>query len=497
MSRKIKLIAILAIIAVTFYLMARTVLVIDAEYRIADNVLAVLLLLAELFFVIHALGYARNVLKSEKYQEPEVEPMKTGPEVAVIIATRHEPKNVVEDTILTVKNLDYQDKNIYVLDDSTEKRFVDEMNELCEEYDIEVVRREELKGAKAGAINNFLKTMEEEYLAIFDADQNPMPGYLSRVVPQLKEDEDLAFVQTPQSYTNIKEIPITRIAQAHQSIFYKYILEGKSEMNSAFACGTNLVLSREALLDVGGFDEDSVTEDFATSLKMHMKGYKSKYDSRPGVFGMAPASLQELITQQNRWATGTVGILRKLFKNLFTSSKSLSITQWSEYFLSGSYYFIGWAFFILMLCPILFLIFNIPSYFASPEIYLLFYIPYFALTLGLFYSTMRSRGFSIGTIYHGSIMAFLIFPTLMSATIVGLTGKKIPFGVTGKGDTEKMPLKSLWPQISMIILSVLALIAGGLGLLAGGETAPLVVNMIWVGYHLFVLSHIFYYNKER
>lgn len=497
MFRKIKVIALLAIMAVTFYFIARVVLLGQAEYGYLDGFFGILLLVGEAFFIFHALGYSMNILRANKYSPGEVKEidLSSAPEVAVVIATRNEPKEIVEDTVLTVRNLEYPNKNIYILDDSTGEKFIEGIDELGEDLDVEIVRREDSVGAKAGAINNFLKSMTEKYIAIFDADQNPMPGFLKRTVQTLEEDEEMAFIQTPQLYTNVEVSPIAKVSQAHQSIFYEYIMEGKSQSNSVFACGTNLVMRRGALLEVGGFDESSVTEDFATSLKLHMEGFKSKFDSKPSVFGMAPESLPEFIKQQTRWATGTVGLLRKMFKNLLTSFKSLSLTQWWEYFLSGSYYFIGWAFLFLMICPIMFLLFGIPSYFASPEVYLLFYAPYFLLTLGIFYTTMKERGFSASKIYHGSIVSFLIFPTLMLASINGLIGKDISFGVTGKGKVEKLPLKSLWPQIFMIMLSVAALISGAYTILGGANPAPIVVNMAWVGYHIFVLSNVFHYNK--
>ncbi len=226
-----------------------------------------------------------------------------------------------------------------------------------------------------------LNGIDAKYLLILDADQRPGYNFLREVVPTLEEKPKLAFVQTPQYYVNRDSSKVSNAASAQQSTFYANVSEGKSVSNAMFACGTNIVLRVSALNDIGGFDEESVTEDFATSFKLHERGYSSYYYNNVFVEGDGPASIPGYYMQQMRWAYGTIGIFKKLLKELFRHPRRLTPVQWWEYFLSGTWYFVGWAFFFMMICPVAYLLFEIRPLLAEPYIYVVAYLPYLLILI--------------------------------------------------------------------------------------------------------------------
>ena len=386
--------------------------------------------------------------------------LKKYPPVAIVVAARHEPKSILEKTFSTLKALDYENKKIYLLDDSSEESFQKEADLLAKEFKIKIYRRAKRHGAKAGIINDFLNIAKEKYIVIFDADQNPVPTFLKKLIPILEKNDNLAFIQTPQFYTNINTSPVALGSTIQQAIFYENICEAKSSRNSMFCCGTNVIFRKDALLDVGGFDEKSITEDFATSIKFHMKKYESLYYNKVSAFGMAPENLIAYFKQQARWSAGTIDVFRKIIINFFKNPFQLKFIQWWEYFLSGSYYFLGWAFLFMILGPITFLTFGIPSVFGMPEIYLYPFVIYFVMSLYLFYTSMKERSYSINELYHGIILSFLNFPILLKSTISGLVGKRMTFVVTTKGKVENMPIITLWPYIILIVLNLIAIVSG-------------------------------------
>jgi cellulose synthase (UDP-forming) len=153
-------------------------------------------------------------------------------------------------------------------------------------------------------------------------------------VPILEADPKLAFVQTPQFYVNNKINRVAKAAYSQQVIFYTNICEGKSVANAIFACGTNVVLRVRALKDVGGFDEETVTEDLATSFNLHRRGYSSYYYSHVFVEGEGPMNIPGYCKQQMRWAYGTITVLKKVVWGLIRDPKSMTSSQWAEYLLS-------------------------------------------------------------------------------------------------------------------------------------------------------------------
>lgn len=490
--------AVFAIIAVFVYFIARTLLFFFASYTGLEKVSAVLLIFGELFVLLHGLGYVLNIVRAinlggrfyletvSAYQKPAV---------AILVASRHEPKDVLMRTVLTIKNINYPNKDFYLLDDSSDEKYKKEIDELSRDYDFKVFRREKRHGAKAGIINDCIKTLDHKYILIFDADQNPLPEFLNLLVPIMEGNSKLAFIQTPQFYSNIDKSLVSRGAAFQQAVFYEYICEGKSSQESMFCCGTNVIFRLSALLSVGGLDESTVTEDFATSLKLHATGWKSLYYNHVYAFGLGPNNLEGYFKQQFRWAVGTISVLKKVFIMALTKPLSLKFSQWWEYFLSGSYYLVGLAFFFLLVCPLAYIFFNIPSFFVRKEVYILTYLPYILLTTAVFYNVLRQRNYKIKDLFLGQLLGACTFPIYLGGAIYAILGIKIDFGITQKGKGNVASLRMLWPQLAIIFINIMAITWGICRFIYEREPAIL-VNGFWVLYHTIVLSSVFYFNQE-
>ena len=492
---------LLAIVAIILYAIVRIVLtiVLAHEYGAADLFFAVMLLAAELFILLHALGYAIALLRSTRATDIKDLPVPPlpypPPPVAILVAARHEPREVLEDTFRALTNLRYTAKTIYFLDDSSDEPYRREAEEICAKYDLKLFRREPRHGAKAGIVNDCLKTLTETYVAVFDADQCPLPGFLAPLIPILEARPDLAFIQTPQFYSNAQASHVAAGATFQQAVFYEYICEAKGTHESMFCCGTNVVFRREALVAVGGMDETVVTEDFATSVKLHMAGWKSLYYNHVGTFGMGPETLAAYFKQQSRWARGTVGVFRKVLAGFLRHPFALKLSQWWEYLLSSTYYFVGIAFTMLMLCPVAYLFFGVPSFFIHTEIYVSVFVPYFALSLGVFLTTLRVRHYRARDLFAGQALTYIAFPVLIAATIAGLLGSQGTFGITDKGKGRAMPWRSLWAQFLFLFLNFTALV-WGLNRFWYERDASILVNCFWALYHCAIMTGVLYFNED-
>ncbi|MBL7197777.1 MAG: glycosyltransferase [Candidatus Omnitrophica bacterium] len=493
---------LLAVIAILVYVVVRTALFLFAEYTLIEKLFAILLILGEFFVLLHALGYVFNIFKVFKKQETLSEEQqvidrsfKELPSAAILVAARHEPKDVLANTFITINAMNYKNKQVYLLDDSSLEEYKKEADELAQEFDLTLFRRQSRHGAKAGIINDCLKTLAQKYVVIFDADQNPLPDFLNKVIPLLEADLKLAFIQTPQFYSNIEESGVSRAAAFQQAVFYEYICEGKNTENAMFCCGTNIVFRRDALMDVGGLDESTVTEDFATSVKLHSKGWKSLYFPHVYAFGMGPVNLNGYFKQQFRWAAGTISVFKRIIWQFFTKPLSLRPLQWWEYLLSSSYYLVGLAFFFLMICPVIYLLFNVPSFFAKPEIYFLAFIPYITLSMSIFYAVLGARNYKIQDLFLGQLLGALTFTVYIRAAVSALLGFKTTFGITEKAKGRALAYIRLWPQIIMICLNFIALV-WGINRFIYERNIAIAVNGFWALYHFLILSSIFCFNKE-
>ncbi|NQT22508.1 MAG: glycosyltransferase [Candidatus Omnitrophica bacterium] len=489
---------VMALMAILVYVIVRTALFLFADYTGIEKIFSILLILSEFFILIHGAGYVLNIFSALEGKELKLSrPYKVDQKssVAILVAARHEPKDVLEKTFITINNLHYENKKVYFLDDSSDENFLKDAEDLAENYKLVLFRRKERHGAKAGIVNDCLKTLDQKYIVIFDADQNPMPEFLDVLIPIMEDDEKLAFVQTPQFYSNIEKNRIARGSAFQQAVFYEYICEGKSSKNAMFCCGTNIIFRKDALIEIGGLDESTVTEDFATSVKLHSRGWKSLYYNHVCAFGMGPENLSSYFKQQFRWATGTLSVLKKIIYKFITRPFSLKPLQWWEYFLSSSYYMVGIAFFFLMICPVIYLLFKVPSFFAKPEIYFLAFLPYIVLSMSVFYMVLGTRNYTMKDLFLGQLLGFSAFSVYIRGAISALLGIKVTFGITEKGIGQKISYFKFWPQFMMIFLNFTALV-WGINRYAIERNGAILVNTFWALYHFILLSGIFYLTEE-
>lgn len=521
---------ILLFTSIFCYLAVRIYYQAHANYYWYEAIWSSLFLFAESFIIIHSFGYFLNILRvyqrSGFQSEPIPQELKTFPPVAIVVASYKEPLEIIRDTLTCFYNLSYPVKELYLLDDTRydiswdtpEKMqgYRSAIEELCCNLEIHLFRAK-WHGAKAGMLNDFLQFLSgnmiegfeftqngpktedsPKYLIIFDADMNPFPDFAEPLVARMESNPKLAFIQTPQYYSNFEFNRVARVSGLQQAIFYEYICEGKSLQDAMFCCGTNVIFRKEALMDVGGFDERSVTEDFATSLKLHKKGWKSLYLNQVMAFGMGPEDLGAFFKQQFRWANGTLGVLRTLPKEMFLNFNKFTINQWWEYFLSSTHYLIGIAFFVMVSFPITYIFFNIPSYLADPLVYFSAFLPYITLTTLMFILALKKRRYKPKDIISVLLINAVSFPVFVKAALSTLIGLKGKFVITPKTGSSQLPLYGLIWQVFFGLLCMSAVVFGLLRLYYEREPFwGLILNVFWTFYNFLMISSFLYFNHPE
>ncbi len=520
-----------AIVGITLYITTRIVFFCVTQCMWYETIAAALFLAAELFILMHSITYFFNVLAALKLEKLEREfnvQTNTYPPVAVVLCSYKEPLELIERGLICMRNLEYPNKQLYLLDDTPYDRqwdsaevisaYKQSVEAVCKKVGVSLFRRK-WRGAKAGMINDFLDYLvglphlgsqlfafyrnptpeKPKYLVVFDVDMNPLPTFLQHVVPIVEGDSNLAFVQTPQYYTNINDNHMANAAGIQQVVFYEYICKGKSLDKAVFCCGTNVILRISAILEVGGMDETCVTEDFATSLNMHMKGWDSAYLGKILCFGNGPTDLRAYLSQQNRWAHGTLDVGRKTVFEFFKNRSRLPAAKWWSYFISCSYYLSAIAFVVLLTMPCLYIFFDIRSYLFNPYVYMVICIPYLSLSLSSFVCTLTRQKYKLRHVLITMIMMAITFPQIMRASIRGLMKKELAFLVTPKDKgIFRFRLRELWPQILSCVVCASAVTWGILRSHYGDEPFfAILFNVIWLVLHIITVAPIIYFNNPE
>jgi cellulose synthase (UDP-forming) len=232
----------------------------------------------------------------------------TLPWVDIMITTYGEDWKILEKTIEGAKNIDYRNKNVWVLDD-TRRQW---LKERCKQEGVGYITRADNHGKKAGNQNNGLRHTAAPFILQLDADFVPMPGILIRTIGFFA-DPKIAIVQTPQSYLNCEpfrwNLGLERAMSNEAQAFYYDDQASRDAWGVSFFCGTSAVIRRTALESIGGFPEECATEDIFTSVILLANGWRTICLTEPLSIGVAPTNLTALIKQRTRWCHGNLQML--------------------------------------------------------------------------------------------------------------------------------------------------------------------------------------------
>lgn len=218
---------------------------------------------------------------------------------------------------------------IQVLDDSLDdtRAIVDaEARALCERgVDVEVLRRVDRTGYKAGALDFGLASAKGELVCIFDADFVPEPDFLLRLVPQFA-DPAVGLVQARWEHRNRDESWLTRaqstLLDGHFVIEHKVRHDGGLFFNFN---GTAGIWRRATIDDAGGWQHDTLTEDLDLSYRAQLAGWRFVYVPLVAAPAEVPPDIAAFKSQQHRWAKGSVQVARKLARPILRSNQPLRV----------------------------------------------------------------------------------------------------------------------------------------------------------------------------
>jgi cellulose synthase (UDP-forming) len=435
-------------------------------FPIGNSILYWLLIGAGVFHLWQVVGYIHTVWPRHRTHHFDAS---ITPQVAVFITVTGEPQDIVEETVRAAIAMDYPSFNVYILNDGfvANRDNWREAEETAAKYSISCITRQTPGGAKAGNINNALQQTNEPFIVVFDADHVPKKQFLRKMVGYFI-DKNVGFVQSPQYYKNYEQNLVTGGAWEQQELFFGAISKGKDGSNSAFMCGTNMVIRRKALEQVGGMSEFSIAEDFLTSLLIHQKKWQSVYVDEVLAEGLAPEDFLSYYKQQFRWARGSLEVIFK-YNPFFR--RGLSLSQRIQYLTSASFYASGVVVFLNAVLPLIYFFSGQEPLRIGTMTLALIFIPYIFTVL---YTIQLTSNFS----YTFRALSFSLssFPIHLKAIWQILIGKKSGFVVTSKRAVSGDHRHLVAPHLIYIVL----VIAGaGVGILREGLSPSIISNIAW------------------
>ena len=248
------------------------------------------------------------------------------PEVTIQIPVYNE-KHVIESLLESTIDIDYPNEKllIQILDDSNDEtaKIIDDFHKKNKErLRIQIIRRSERAGFKAGALKNGLTQTNSPFVAIFDADFIIPKDFLKKTMPRFLSDSRLGVIQTKWSFLNLNANILTQsLAKMLEAHFH---IEHLSKQNLGCLIhfnGTAGIWRMEAIKTSGNWSFDTITEDLDLSYRAQLNDWKIIYEPKIKCPSEIPQNISSIKTQQYRWAKGAVQVCRKILPKIIQDSK--------------------------------------------------------------------------------------------------------------------------------------------------------------------------------
>ena len=275
------------------------------------------------------------------------------PRVTVQLPIYNE-RMVVSRLVKAVSELDYPREllEIQILDDST-----DETRGICEAeaaqlaargFQVTLLHREDRTGFKAGALEAGMGRAPGEFIFLLDADFVPQPGVLHEMV-HFFTDEKIGMIQTRWGHLN-RDYSLLTKAQAlflDGHLVVEQVARSRSGRFFNFN-GTAGMWRKATIVDAGGWQHDTLTEDLDLSYRAQMKGWKFIFLKDVISPAELPVDINGFKSQQFRWTKGSIQTCRKMLGPVWRSDIPLFLKVEATVHLAANYaYFL--VFFMLFL----------------------------------------------------------------------------------------------------------------------------------------------------
>lgn len=270
------------------------------------------------------------------------------PMVSLHVPAYNEPIDMVRKTLVSLAELDYPNYEVLVIDNNTPLEDTwRPLEKICRELGpkFHCLHLASWPGYKSGALNFALTQTDPQakIIGIIDADYQVNRDFLRELTPYFA-DSELAFLQTPQDYSDHKGSLFSESTYQGYKYFFEVSMPSRNEHNAIIFAGTMGLIRRSVIDEIGGWDEWCITEDAEASLRILKLGYQSLYINKSYGQGLMPLDFEGLKKQRFRWCFGGVQILKKHWEALMPwvhrvdSENKLTISQQYHYLVGG----LGW-----------------------------------------------------------------------------------------------------------------------------------------------------------
>ena len=239
-----------------------------------------------------------------------------------IMIPAHNEQHVIEYTVENVLKLDYPNYEIIIIDDRSTDKTADVINELAQKHENvrALIREKDAFPGKSAVLNDALKLAKGDAILVFDADATVEPNFLNLLIPQL-EPADVGAVQARKIIRN-KDYNLLTRCQNNEYTMDAHLQVGRDAVKGAVELrGNGELIKREAIEDIGGWNNFTITDDLDMSTRLHIKGWDIRFCPEACVYEEGIIYILPLFRQRRRWLEGTIRRYLEYFGAAIRSNK--------------------------------------------------------------------------------------------------------------------------------------------------------------------------------
>ena len=268
-------------------------------------------------YSIAATKYQKRKLK----MHPKVVNENFKPFVTVMIPA-HNEESVITNTVENILKMDYPNFEVIVIDDRSSDNTASVIKDLEAKHEQvrALIREKDAFPGKSAVLNDALKMAHGEAILVFDADATVEPYFLNKLVPNL-EPADVGAVQARKIIRN-KDINFLTRCQNNEYTFDTYLQVSRDAIKGAVELrGNGELIKRQALEDIDGWNNYTITDDLDMSTRLHIKGWDVRFCPDACVYEEGIVYVFPLFRQRRRWLEGTIRRYLEYFGEAMKSKK--------------------------------------------------------------------------------------------------------------------------------------------------------------------------------
>ncbi len=279
------------------------------------------LLFVNVFLIFGGFAYYVETLK---YVSPT---LKEYPMVSVLVPAHNEGL-VITNTVKALLAFDYPEDcyEIIVINDNSSDNSAELLSDICQKNPgrkLKIINTDSITGGKgkSNALNIGFQQCSGKYIAIYDADNTPASDALRLLVSEIDTNPMMGAVIGKFRTRNKNVNLLTRFINIETLAFQWMAQAGRWKfLKLCTIPGTNFVIRREILEQIGGWDANAVAEDTEISFRIYRMGSYIKFLPQAVTWEQEPQTLEVWFKQRTRWVKGNIYVLIKNLPVLFDRS---------------------------------------------------------------------------------------------------------------------------------------------------------------------------------